>query len=76
MIVLAASAAVAALLRDGAARAALAEQQVHAPHLVDAEVAHALRRLGSTGARPADAGGKGSEGRVGITVEMAMVDAS
>lgn len=57
MIVLDASAAVAALLRDGTARAVLAEQQVHAPHLVDAEVAHSLRRLSATGQLTADLGG-------------------
>lgn len=44
MIVVDASAAVAALLNDGAARRALAEQQLHAPHLVDTEVASVLRR--------------------------------
>lgn len=44
MIVVDASAAVSALLRAGAARDALAEQQVHVPHLIDAEVASALRR--------------------------------
>lgn len=44
MIVVDASAAVAALLNDGPARRVLASDQLHAPHLVDAEVAHALRR--------------------------------
>ncbi|SDY46658.1 Predicted nucleic acid-binding protein, contains PIN domain [Modestobacter sp. DSM 44400] len=58
MIVLDASAAVAALLRDGAARAVLAEQQVHAPHLVDAEVAHAFRRLSATGQLTAEVVGE------------------
>jgi predicted nucleic acid-binding protein len=58
VIVLDASAAVAALLRDGAARAVLAEQQVHAPHLVDAAVAHSLRRLTATGQLTAEAGGE------------------
>ncbi|HEV2362423.1 MAG TPA: type II toxin-antitoxin system VapC family toxin [Acidimicrobiales bacterium] len=45
MTVLDASAAVAALLNSGPARTILAEEDVHVPHLVDAEVASALRRL-------------------------------
>jgi len=44
VIVLDASAAVSALLNAGPARAALAAEAVHVPHLVDAEIAHALRR--------------------------------
>ncbi len=44
MIVLDASAAVSALLSDGTARRTLATEQVHVPHLVDAEIASALRR--------------------------------
>ncbi|MCK4177091.1 type II toxin-antitoxin system VapC family toxin [Aciditerrimonas ferrireducens] len=44
MIVLDASAALSALLNAGPARRALAEDQVHVPHLIDAEVASALRR--------------------------------
>lgn len=44
MIVVDASAAVSALLNAGPARRALAEDQVHVPHLIDAEVASALRR--------------------------------
>ena len=46
MIVLdasAAAAAVLALLNDGDARRSLASQTVAVPHLVDSEVAHALR---------------------------------
>lgn len=43
MIVLDASAAVLALLNDGDARRSLASEAVLVPHLVDAEVAHALR---------------------------------
>jgi len=39
------SAVVSALLREGPARQALAGDQVHVPHLVDTEVAHALRQL-------------------------------
>lgn len=49
MIVADASAVVSALLNAGPARLALATEQVHAPHLVDAEVASALRRLAASG---------------------------
>jgi predicted nucleic acid-binding protein len=44
VIVIDASAAISALLNAGPARQALAEEQVHAPHLIDPEVANALRR--------------------------------
>jgi predicted nucleic acid-binding protein len=44
VIVVDASAAVAALLNAGAARRAMAREQLHAPHLIDSEVANALRR--------------------------------
>jgi predicted nucleic acid-binding protein len=44
VIVVDASAAVSALLNAGPARQALAEERVHVPHLIDAEVANALRR--------------------------------
>lgn len=44
-----ASAAVAALLGDGPARRALADGQIHVPHLIDSEVASALgRRVAAT----------------------------
>ncbi len=49
MIVVDASAAVAALLNSGPARQALSEQQLHAPHLIDTEVAQALRRQAASG---------------------------
>jgi predicted nucleic acid-binding protein len=39
-----ASAAVSAVLNAGPARRALGAQQLHAPHLVDCEVANTLRR--------------------------------
>lgn len=45
MIVVDASAAVSALLNAGPARQALSDETLHAPHLVDSEVAQALRRL-------------------------------
>lgn len=44
MIVVDASAAISALLNEGPARQALAAEQLHAPHLVDSEVASGLRR--------------------------------
>ncbi len=44
MIVVDASAALAALLNAGAARRALGTEQLHVPHLIDAEVASGLRR--------------------------------
>jgi predicted nucleic acid-binding protein len=44
VIVVDASAAVSALLNAGPARQVLAEEQVHVPHLIDPEVANALRR--------------------------------
>lgn len=49
MIVVDASVALAGLFNDGPARRALSDQQLHAPHLVDSEVASGLRR--STAAR-------------------------
>jgi predicted nucleic acid-binding protein len=39
-----ASAALSAVLNAGAARRALASEQLHAPHLIDSEVANGLRR--------------------------------
>ena len=39
-----ASAAVSALLNAGPARWALSDEQLHAPHLIDSEIANALRR--------------------------------
>jgi predicted nucleic acid-binding protein len=44
MIVLDASAAMSGLLNAGPAREALASEPLHAPHLIDAEVANAMRR--------------------------------
>lgn len=43
MIVVDASAAVLGLLNDGDARRLLASEEVAVPHLVDSEIAHALR---------------------------------
>lgn len=44
MIVVDASAALSALLNAGPARRVLAGEQLHAPHLIDTEVASGLRR--------------------------------
>ena len=51
-----ASVAISALLSDGAARALLAREQLHAPHLIDSEVAHVLRREANAGRIAATAG--------------------
>jgi predicted nucleic acid-binding protein len=56
VIVVDASAAVAALLNAGPARTALSDEAVHAPHLIDSEVAQALRRLVLRGLLGADGG--------------------
>ena len=56
MIVVDASSAVSALLNVGPARQALAEEQVHVPHLIDPEVANALRRgVAASRIEPGDA---------------------
>lgn len=49
MIVVDASAALAGLFNDGPARRALSGEQLHAPHLIDSEVASGLRRLTAAG---------------------------
>jgi predicted nucleic acid-binding protein len=54
VIVVDASAALAALLNAGPARRALASEQLHAPHLIDSEVANTLRRAAA--ARTLNAG--------------------
>lgn len=56
MIVVDASAAVSALLNEGSARALLAEERVHVPHLIDSEIASGLRRLVTRQDIAADAG--------------------
>lgn len=45
MIVVDASAAMSALLTDGESRQQFSREQLHAPHLIDAEVASGLRGL-------------------------------
>ena len=54
MIVIDASAALSALLNAGPARHAMTNQQLHVPHLVDSEVANALRRVVAAGRLDAD----------------------
>jgi predicted nucleic acid-binding protein len=56
VIVVDASAALAALLNAGPAREALGRVQVHVPHLIDPEVASGLRRRVAGGRLDADAG--------------------
>lgn len=56
MIVLDASAAVTGLLNEGPARHSLATEQLHAPHLIDSEVASGLRRQVASGRIRADDG--------------------
>ena len=56
MIAVDASAALSALLNDGSARRALASEQLHAPHLIDSEVASGLRRMVAAEQLSADAG--------------------
>lgn len=69
MIVVDASAALSALLHDGAARATLATETLHAPHLADTEIAHALRRRAAAGLLDPDVAGLVLETwqRLGIT---------
>lgn len=56
MIVVDASAALSAVLNAGPARRALAGEQLHAPHLIDSEVANGLRRRVAAQALSATAG--------------------
>jgi len=56
VIVVDASAALAALLRAGDARDAVADEQAHVPHLIDSEIASGLRRRVAAGQVLPDAG--------------------
>lgn len=56
MIVIDASAVVSGLLNDGPARQAMTGGRLNVPHLVDVEVASALRRMVAAGRIPAAAG--------------------
>jgi predicted nucleic acid-binding protein len=69
VIVIDASAAVAALLNAGPSRQMLAEAQLPAPHLIDTEVANALRGKVRSGEIPAGAGwaALNTLGQLGIT---------
>lgn len=49
MIVVDASAALSALVNAGQARTAMGREQIHVPHLIDAEVASGLRRRVAAG---------------------------
>lgn len=69
MIVVDASVALAALLNGGPARHALDGEQLHVPHVVDAEVASGVRRLVATQLLDAEAGWAALDGwrRLGMT---------
>lgn len=69
MIVPDTSAALSALLNSGPARHALAEQQLHVPHLIDSEIANALRRgVAASRLEPGAAGAAlDCWGRLGMT---------
>lgn len=58
MIVIDASAALSGLLTAGRARELLVDEQLHAPHLIDSEVAQMLRRQVAAHLIPAAAGGR------------------
>jgi predicted nucleic acid-binding protein len=64
-----ASAALSALLNAGPARSALASEQLHAPHLIDSEVANGLRRTVAAQVLGTDAGWTALDAfrRLGIT---------
>ena len=57
MIVVDASAALSALLNHGPARQSLAQERIHAPHLIDSEIASGLRRAVRAGRITPEAGG-------------------
>lgn len=56
MIVIDASAVVSGLLNDGPARLLMGQERLHVPHLIDTEVASALRRQVLAGTLSADQG--------------------
>lgn len=56
MIVVDASAALTGLLNDGPARHLMASERLHAPYLVDSEIANAVRRRVRAGQLTADQG--------------------
>ena len=69
MIVLDASAALSGLLNAGPARESLAGEQLHAPHLIDSEVASGLRRQIASGSFSAETGWRALDTwrRLGLT---------
>lgn len=69
MIVVDASAARSAVLNAGPARRALSTEQLHAPHLLDSEVANGLRRRVAARQVGADAGWTALDAfrRLGVT---------
>jgi predicted nucleic acid-binding protein len=69
MIVLDASAALSGLLNAGPARESLAGEQLHAPHLIDSEVASGLRRQVASGSFSAETGWRALDNwrRLGLT---------
>jgi predicted nucleic acid-binding protein len=69
MIVVDASAALTALLNDGPARQTIGSQGLHAPHLIDSEVASALRRQVHANRIAADDGWRALDAwrRIGVT---------
>ncbi len=68
MIVVDASVALLALLRDGEARTVLSEEAIACPHLIDSEIAHALRRQVRAGDLDPDDGRRAVEtwARMGV----------
>jgi predicted nucleic acid-binding protein len=68
LIVVDASAALAALLSDGGAREVLVRERLQAPHLIDAEIASAARRLAAGGRIGAQDGARilDALGRLGV----------
>jgi predicted nucleic acid-binding protein len=69
VIVVDASAALTALLNDGPARQILGAQGLHAPHLIDSELASALRRQVHMNSVTADDGWQALDAwrRIGVT---------
>jgi len=68
VIVVDASAVLSALLREGPARRALAQESLNAPHLIDPEVAQGLRRMVTGRELSAEAGWTALDalGRLGV----------
>jgi predicted nucleic acid-binding protein len=69
LIVVDASAALTSLLNDGPARAVVSRDRLHAPHLLDSEVASGLRRRVLAGQLNVDDGWKALDAlsRLGMT---------